>query len=108
MGMMHRTEVPGPEEQKELLSYLQKHALISVNMEDLPESNSQEAALYDKACNRCHSLPSPSQHIASQWPAVVTRMRQHMVQFHISNITDEQAKAIITYLKHHAALESNK
>lgn len=102
MGMMHGIEVPDVTQQKELLAYLQAHALVSVNEKDIPQSDSQEAKLFAQKCSQCHALPSPSQHTASQWPSVVNRMRQHIIQNHLS-LTEEQAKEISDYLEKHAA-----
>jgi cytochrome c5 len=99
MGKMRGSEVPDQTEQQELLKYLQSHALISIQKEALPNAQSEGAESFSKACSRCHALPDPSKHLSSEWPAVVSRMRQHMIQLKMGDITDEQAEQILDYLE---------
>jgi len=41
---------------------------------DLPQPSSREAGLVVQYCTRCHELPSPAMHSATDWPRVVRRM----------------------------------
>lgn len=101
MGMMG-SEIPSEKEQTEMLQYLQANALKATTKEKLPEPETNAAALYNKTCSHCHALPSPYQHTAAQWPAVVERMRQRMKSMQQKDITNEQAETIIKYLQRSA------
>jgi mono/diheme cytochrome c family protein len=102
MGMMRGSEVPDQEEQQELLKYLQSHALISIQKEELPDAQSEGAELFSKDCSKCHALPDPSKHLSTEWPAVISRMRQHMVQLKMDNLSDQEADEILNYLEQNA------
>jgi cytochrome c5 len=108
-GMMSRgmmgAEVPTEEEQKIMLTYLQDHALTPISPEAVPGATSAAASLFAQTCSRCHALPSPQMHTASQWPAVVDRMRQHMKDFHLNVISAENAGIITEYLQKNATKE---
>ena len=107
MGMMQAVSIPNSEEQIKLLTYLQAHSLKSITKENIPETGSEGASLFSSKCSRCHALPDPAQHTASEWPAVVSRMRQHLIQYKMNDLTDEQAKAINGYLGKNAAAADN-
>ena len=42
--------------------------------EDLPEPQSLGAQLVATFCDRCHWIPAPQQHAASEWPLLMRRM----------------------------------
>lgn len=42
--------------------------------EDLPEPQSHGAQLVAAYCDRCHWIPAPQQHAASEWPILMRRM----------------------------------
>ncbi len=42
--------------------------------DQLPEPDSQGAALVQRYCVQCHNLPNPAMHHAAKWPPVVARM----------------------------------
>lgn len=65
----------------------------------LPEKDSPGAKTFTQFCQQCHALPSPSQHTASEWPAVVQRMRGNMRSMGKSMPDDSQATLIVEYLK---------
>lgn len=105
-GMMHAMPMgmrggrqPTPEEADVTLSYLQTHALVALSAADVPDAGSSAARVFTATCARCHALPAPVQHHAAEWPAVVARMRQHMRDLHVSDITDADAASISTYLQ---------
>jgi len=98
MGMMGAA-VPTPPEERDILAYLQNHALKSIPEEELPESSGSAATLYKRTCSRCHALPNPAVYTPGQWPAVVSRMRQYMQPSGVPGISDEQAQTIIKYLQ---------
>lgn len=41
---------------------------------DLPEPESHGAVLVEAYCDRCHWIPAPQQHAASEWPILMRRM----------------------------------
>ncbi|UCG75643.1 MAG: hypothetical protein JSV95_13155 [Gemmatimonadota bacterium] len=41
---------------------------------DLPEPASHGAVLVEAYCDRCHWIPAPQQHAASEWPILMRRM----------------------------------
>jgi cytochrome c5 len=44
----------------------------------LPDGQSRGAGLVSNFCSQCHAPPSPALHTASEWNAVIARMRGHM------------------------------
>jgi hypothetical protein len=34
--------------------------------------------MFSIACTQCHALPDPRRHTRAEWPAVVSRMKEHM------------------------------
>jgi cytochrome c5 len=95
---MRTVVAPSAEEERDLTAYYREHALRA-----LPEGAAPAAGpgqeLFAKKCARCHALPDPRKYRSAQWPAVVARMRQHMNQMHVRDITDGQAKEIASYLE---------
>ena len=98
MGMMGAA-VPTRSEERDILAYLQNHALKSTSQGKLPESASSAATLYERTCSRCHALPDPSAHTPGQCPSVVRRMREYMRSAGVPAIWDEQAQTLIGYLE---------
>ena len=69
----------------------------------VPAPDSPGAALFQQTCAQCHALPEPKQHIASEWTAVVKRMRENMKNMGRREITDQEAKDITAYLERHSS-----
>ena len=73
-----------------------------------PEPQSPGAILVSHYCAQCHARPSPQQHTAVEWPAVVSRMRGHMQAMSNRSATLVQPPStveirdILTYLQTHA------
>ncbi len=101
MGMQ-QIPVPNESEQQEILSYLQNHGLKSVSKEKINAEESHGAKLFVSDCKKCHALPDPEQHSAADWPGIVTRMRTHLKQYQLKDLSDQDAEAIITWLQEHA------
>jgi cytochrome c2 len=101
-GMMP-VAAPTAAERDTIVAYLARNAMREVALDKLPGASSAAAALFVQTCSRCHALPDPGQHVAPDWPAVVTRMREHMTQFNVAGISDAQARRIVAYLQRHAA-----
>ena len=80
----------------------------------LPELNSQDAALFKTYCAQCHALPSPKSHTPAHWENAVNVMlaRMRMMTYQqqspwgrwmpdVKTPTDDEARALLAYLKHH-------
>jgi len=97
-GMMMRVRAPTPQDEEALLQYLKTHAMQALVPGAVPAPDSLGAALFQQTCAQCHALPDPKQHAASEWSAVVERMRQNMIAMGRREITDREAKDITAYL----------
>lgn len=79
--------------------------------EDLPDPESDGAALLRKYCTACHALPSPQTHSATDWPVVLRRMwlRAEGVsdQFDVPVPTSAERITLLNYLLDHALKVSN-
>tara|TARA_R110001592_G_scaffold254129_3_gene517502 strand:- start:48000 stop:48608 length:609 start_codon:yes stop_codon:yes gene_type:complete len=82
----------------------------AVGPAELPEPNAAGAKLLTQYCTQCHSLPSPTQHSASGWPATVERMNMRMQwmsngnnPMNIKAPTDDEVRTLTAYLETHAA-----
>lgn len=67
-----------------------------------PDSDTPEFKVFSKHCSQCHAPPHPDVHIAAEWPAVVSRMRQHIVQRGLPTVTGADQENILRYLESHA------
>lgn len=97
IDMMHGAlgvQTPTVPERIQLANYLTAHALPVPS--SLPAGPYRE--LFSQMCSRCHALPDPRAHTSADWPAVVTRMEQHMQQMKVSVPSREQSQQIVLYL----------
>ncbi len=101
-GMMMQVRAPTPEEEEVLLQYLKAHAMQALAPRSVPEPDSPGATLFQQTCSQCHALPDPKQHITSEWPAVVERMRSNMQTMGKRVITEGEKEQIAAYLGQHA------
>lgn len=88
--------VPDPRARVVILDYVLEHALV-VSRSELPGGPGR--GLFTSNCARCHELPDPSQHSSNDWPAVVIRMRQHMVQMLGQSPPQSDVQEVILYLE---------
>jgi len=88
--------VPDARERVLLLNYLLDNSL-KVTTGTLPPGAGRQ--LYVDNCARCHELPDPRQHSASDWASVVIRMRQYMVQMLHLSPPQSEVQEIILYLE---------
>lgn len=99
MGMMRMSvNVPSSEQQKEILAYLEAHALKPVSPGALGSPNSPGAVAFRNTCSQCHALPEPKLHDATGWPVVVRKMQSYAQKIGKKEITDQQAEEIEQYL----------
>jgi cytochrome c2 len=69
---------PSPAEAREIVAYLQRHAMRPIDAALAPALESGAGQMFEQACSQCHALPDPRQHTAGEWPAVVRRMESNM------------------------------
>lgn len=67
-----------------------------------PDEHSQAFAVYASHCSECHAPPLPRVHKASEWPAVVERMKLHMVELRIAPMSADDEITLRNYLVSHA------
>lgn len=99
MGMGMHVAVPTEAERRSILAYLQSHGLRPIAEDSLPEAGGESSGRFARSCSRCHALPTPAQHTAAEWPAVVARMRGNMLRFGVDTLSDTAAAEIIAYLQ---------
>ncbi len=92
----HDIPVPNAAERLTMTRYMLEHA-FEVAGDDLPDFVGRE--YYMLTCERCHALPDPRQHTSQDWPAVVTRMRQHMVDLLGNAPIEAELQDISAYLQ---------
>ncbi len=88
--------VPNAPERFTMTQYMLDNAL-KVSIGDLPDYVGREYFIL--TCDRCHELPDPRQHSVQDWPAVVSRMRQHMVDVLGDSPIDAEMQDITAYLQ---------
>jgi len=87
---------PTPTERMVMVRYMQDNAFM-VATSPLPPGPG--ADLFRTTCSRCHELPDPRQHSASDWATVVTRMRQHMESILRQSPTQAEVQQLVLYLE---------
>ena len=102
-GMMMQVKAPTSQDEEALLQYLKTHALQALVPGAVPAPDAPGAALFQQTCAQCHALPDPKQRAASEWSAVVERMRQNMIAMGRREITDKEARDITAYLEGHSS-----
>ncbi|PIS20376.1 MAG: hypothetical protein COW19_08305 [Zetaproteobacteria bacterium CG12_big_fil_rev_8_21_14_0_65_55_1124] len=72
---------------------------------DYPDKQSQAFNVYASNCSECHAPPLPSAHPANEWPGVIERMQEHLVQRSMAPIAPKDRLVLRDYLMLHAAGE---
>jgi hypothetical protein len=75
--MMANVRAPSPDEVRVLTHYLQQYAQQEIDPRH-PALSGEAGEMFSIACSQCHALPDPQRHTASEWPAVVERMKKNM------------------------------
>ena len=88
-------KMPTIQQRQAILNYLLTNAL-KVSNTTLPEGAGR--ATFSEICSRCHALPDPKNHSAADWPAVVIRMSERMIQMKVDRPTPAQTQEIVGYL----------
>lgn len=99
---MHNVFIPSYEEKTVILSYLQDHALKSISPNEIPNTETTGAKLFQQKCSRCHALPDPNVHTASQWPDVVARMQLNTKKANLPELKKDEQDTIVKYLEKNA------
>lgn len=60
---------------------------------------------FNHRCSSCHALPSPGQHTARQWEAVVERMGENIDSAGLLPLSKEDREGITGFLRRHARRE---
>ncbi|MEJ2346677.1 MAG: hypothetical protein P8076_11955 [Gammaproteobacteria bacterium] len=97
-GMMGPT-APSPAQLRTLATYLQQ---ASRQSHPPGHDNGAGAVLFRQTCAQCHALPSPQQHTAGEWPAVVQRMAQYIAAARGAPLSKDQIHGIVSYLQKYA------
>jgi cytochrome c5 len=106
-GMMGGPPIRAPslDELNALLTYTQAHAMRQALPEELASATPAERIAFAQVCTQCHVLPSPAQHDAAEWPAVVARMQGNMALMGRPPMTALQQAFILRLLQAHARAE---
>lgn len=112
--MMAGVRVPTNGEIVTLNDYLLKHAQKEIEPGH-PALKSTAGEMFSIACSQCHALPDPSQHTAGEWPAVVERMKGHMLWANtvvgspeLRTIPELKTEQIVKLLQRYAQREAEK
>lgn len=97
-GMMMSVGSPTVEERQMIVAYLKANALKTISPDVLPAPKSSGALLFKDRCSRCHPLPDPKLHTASEWPKIVEKMKANMRTMNKQEITESEKKEIVNYL----------
>jgi cytochrome c5 len=98
MSGMMSIENPSLEERQAIVAYLKANALKSISPNDLPAPESKGALIFKETCSQCHALPDPKLHTSGEWPKVLERMTSNMQSMGRRVITEDEKKAILSYL----------
>lgn len=89
---------------KQLLVILVLTGMVSACNATLPDSNSPEAKLYRQKCSSgCHRLYAPGVLTAEMWSFMVVRMEEEFRRRGVPPLTEEEKRAILTYLQLYSA-----
>ena len=99
MGAMIKIEALSPQEATELLTYLRRHSLQSVDQSKLEHLDTPSGIAFIQTCAQCHALPDPKQHSTQEWPGVTTRMNQNMQFMHKPLIQPKEEALIVQFLQ---------
>ncbi len=95
-------QAPTEKELATLLAYLQRYAEIPLNKATAKELDTPAGRAFSETCSQCHVLPDPVQHSAAEWPAVVLRMKRHMVAMGMPVPAQSMLAAVGAYLQKYA------
>ena len=91
---------------KQGLAVLVLTGMVSACHAALPESHSPEAKLYQQKCSGCHRLYAPGVLTAEMWDFMVARMEEEFRRRGVPSLTEEEKRAILSYLQRHSTRSS--
>ncbi|MHB8455759.1 MAG: hypothetical protein ACYDDO_13945 [Acidiferrobacterales bacterium] len=97
---------PSGAELQTLTAYLQTHAQKPMDIAQYPDLNTPPGKAFYAVCTQCHALPDPKQHISSEWPGVVARMRHNMTVMGRTVPDRAVLSEIIVFLQSHARTQA--
>ncbi len=71
--------------------------------QNLPDAQSYAARLYVARCGQCHTAYSPRSLTGAMWEVQVEMMDARMRQAGLPALSEEEKRAILSYLKKNAA-----
>jgi cytochrome c2 len=95
-------ESPDESELQAILRYLQEYAQKPIDEAQYDDLDTSAGRAFQSTCSLCHALPDPQQHTSEEWPAVVERMRQHMVTQGKAVPNEATMGEIVGFLQRHA------
>jgi hypothetical protein len=109
--MMTDIRAPSEPEIAIVTRYLQKYGQKEIDPRH-PALTSTAGQMFSIACSQCHALPDPRRHSAREWPAVVERMKRHMMWANIvvgaselRTVPELKTEEIVHFLQRNARAE---
>ena len=109
MGMMKRmmgrgrVEAMTAEEKDEVIGYLERHALKTLDKSKVTSLNTPEYRTFEKICSQCHEPPDPAVHTKSEWPQVVRKMEKNIDEAGVKTPSPEEKELILEFLRRNSA-----
>jgi cytochrome c5 len=94
---MASAQIPTVEDADSITVYLQRHAMPVARPEEL--GTGPEREFFTSRCGFCHETPSPSAHLAAEWPQVVARMQANMAIMSVRPLSEEESRRVLQYLE---------
>ena len=101
-GMMSRVAMPSKKDWQDLHNYLAEHGQTPLDPSAYDDLDSPEGQAFQAACSRCHAAPDPGQHLASEWPRIVLRMKYNMSDASKDTLDTTTTEQIVSYLQKHS------
>lgn len=109
--MMVDIRAPSEREIAVLTRFLKKHGQKEIDPKH-PALASTAGKMFSIACSQCHALPDPRRHSATEWPAVVERMKGHMAWANVivgvselRTVPELKTEEIVRFLQSYARAE---
>jgi cytochrome c2 len=99
MGTTINIEVPIPQDETELLTYLKRNSLQVAGQSKLEYLDTPSGMAFLQTCAQCHALPDPKQQSTQEWPDVATRMSHNMEIMHKPLIQPKEIALIVKFLQ---------
>ncbi len=101
-GMMSRVAMPSKKDWDTLHNYLTEHSQTPLDPRAYNDLDTPEGEAFQTTCSRCHAAPDPAQHLASEWPRTVLRMKYNMADARQEVPDETTTELIVSYLQRHS------